>query len=164
MLTVLMVATAAAGCAPDLVAGCSAPPDEPALLDELAKDPALSVTLPGAKRRDEPERREACHRTEAEVTLTTVWVDYDLARDTSPEEVRAAFDPVVSNAGWVAIPPPRQAPQGSYGVQYYCRDVLGRPSLLAVSWEGAKTIDEDTRVPAHLAVVIRGSADAECRS
>jgi hypothetical protein len=160
-LAALIVATATTGCAlfSDRVAGCVAPANEAALLDELAKDPVLGVSMPGATRRAEPKRQEACHRIGKDVSRTSVTVEYDLSRNPSPEEIRAAFDPVATKAGWVAMPGAASSPTG---VLRYCRDVLDQPILLIVGWEGAKTVDssgKNERVPAHLGVVVHGSAD-----
>src|SRR5687768_7717223 len=131
IVTVLVVASAATGCSlfSDRVEGCAAPDNEAALLDELAKDPVFAVTLPGATRRGEPERQEACYRKTADVTRTSVHVQYDLAHDPGVEEIRAAFDPVAAKGGWVALP---GTPDPLAGAIRYCRGVHDQPLLLTV--------------------------------
>ena len=162
--TVLIVITLAGmltGCA-DLsnrAPGCVSPPYEAALLDELAKDPALAVSPADAKRRDEPRRQVACRKVGKDVSRTSVTVEYDVSRDLDIADVRATFDPVASGAGWISMSGRQNDSNGSL---LYCRNVLDQPSLLSIHWQDAITIDSDgenRRVPGALIVTASGSAD-----
>jgi len=162
ILAALMVAAATTGCSSsDRVPGCAVPSNEPALLDELAKEPVLDVAPAGATKVAGPRRQTACHQQGEDLSRTSVRVAYDLSRDPTADELRALFEPVATKGGWMALPI-QTSGQGSIGTLLYCRDILDQPGLLAVDWEAAKTVESggrSERIPAHLVVTVIGSAD-----
>jgi hypothetical protein len=159
-ITTVTIATTATGCAESVRApGCVAPPNEAALLDELAKDPTLAVSPADSKRRSEPDRQTACRKVGKDVSRTSVTVQYDLPRNVDADHVRATYEPVATAAGWKAL---SSQPSEQGGSLLYCRDILEQPSLLAIHWQDAITVEANggsRRVPGVLTVTVSGSAD-----
>jgi len=149
-LLVAGVAQASCDLSSGRVAGCVAPANEAALLDEFEKEPVLAVVPDGAKRDDGPRRIEACHRYGDHPTDTAVAVNYDLSRDLGPDEVRSLYDPVAADSGWAQLPP-----VAGTRVLRYCRDVLGQPGVLEIGWGDAHEPVPGEHVRARLSVVIR---------
>jgi len=138
-----LVAVAMTGYAlwPDSGPDCVAPQDEARLLDELAKDPSLSVVPTGASRRFEPRRQKACQVIGKDITTTSVSVEYDLPRALNEAEVRALFEPVTARAGWSPMP---SHSSGHGGDLHYCRTVDGRPQLMSLHWHDPQQLDTRT--------------------
>jgi hypothetical protein len=159
-ITTAITATTATGCAAsDRVPGCVAPPNEAAVLDELAKDPTLAVSPPGSTRRSEPDRQTACRKVGKAMSRTAVTVQYDLARNLRADDVRRIYEPVATADGWKPLP---GRPNAQPGMLLYCRDILDQPSLLIITWQDAITVEADRgsrRVPGVLTVTVSGSAD-----
>jgi hypothetical protein len=159
LVALVVTSVAAAGCAifSDRVAGCVSPSNETQLLDAYAAEKALAVSPAGSSRREEPQRRPACHRMGEHVSITVVDVRYDLSADVSRDEVQTLYTPVASQAGWT--PMPVSADQKTVR---YCRTVLGEPSVLEVGWDDAKTLQSDGKVerdPAWIGIVVRTAQD-----
>ncbi len=136
----LLLAGAAGGCAraPERVSDCVPPASEETLLAEYESDPVLAAGPAGAIRRGEPSRMAACYRVgrpgREEISQTAVWVQYDLAGDLGPEDVRALVEPVAGRGGW----DPFDSQFHDFGgTLSYCRVVLGAPSVLVVTWQDA---------------------------
>jgi hypothetical protein len=159
-ITTATMATMATGCAESVrVPGCVAPPNEAALLDEIAKDPTLAVSPADSKRRSEPDRQTGCRKVGKAVSRTAVTVQYDLSRNLQADEVRAAYEPVATAAGWKALP---FEPSEQVGSLLYCRDILEQPGLLAIHWQDAITVDAaggSRRAPGVLTVTVSASVD-----
>ena len=160
-LVLLVLAGAAlAGCTSDRVDGCTPPPNETALLDEYLKEPALGVRPgEGSKRRKDPERQVACRKVGKAVSTTSVFVQWDLSRDLSPDEVQGLYGPATTGAGWTVVP----ARSGSRYVQF-CKNVLGERSILDVTWQDAVVLERGERVPGVVTVGVRvaGVAEPSC--
>ncbi len=154
----LLLAGAVGGCAraPERVFDCMPPASEQTLLAQYECDPVLAAAPAGAIQRGEPSRAAACFRVgrpgREDISQTAVWVQYDLAGDLGPEDVRALVEPVAGRGGWELF----DSQLNDFGgMLSYCRVVLGAPSVLVVTWQDAIGPGGDAR-PAEPGVLTMG--------
>ncbi|HZM82623.1 MAG TPA: hypothetical protein VFC19_43455 [Candidatus Limnocylindrales bacterium] len=131
LAAVVLAAAALSGCTLDrMVTGCTPPPNEQALLDDLAREPVLAVAPEGAKRPHEPERHVACHRLPNDAASSTeVFVRYELSRGLSRAEAVTFYEPMILEFGW-----PKETMRGGEGFMGYCKMVDGRTWHLQIMW------------------------------
>jgi hypothetical protein len=157
-LAVLMLTPfAAAGCsASDPVAGCKPPANESLLLDAYAKEPVFGIQPAGSTLREQPKKMTACHPVGKFVSVTTVGIQWDLARNLTADEMTSIYGPVTAGAGWTVV----QSRSGARHTQF-CKSILGQQSILDLSWQDEVIVDGGKKVPGTVAAAVRTAEKSE---